>query len=156
MDKVVIYKDIEFWTWNSNYEKIYKLGRIRNGKVILAPEEVLYLLEKGKIIVRGYKDKEDFVRREKINFRKYFALRYLRDIGYYVDACDEGVIVHAKGERDNPIYLCVPLFEFDELTWKDLKEMIEEAKRIGCKLLLAFIDAEFDVVFYECKKMRFC
>ena len=161
MEKIIIYKDEEFWTNKENFEKLYKIGKIKENKLILEPEEVLYLLEKEKIIVKKnnfeIKDLEEFLKifKEKINYKIFLVIKYLREIGYYFDIQNEKIIIHAKGERNNPIYLCLPLLEFEELTWDDILKYLDEAKKIGAKLLLAIIDIENDIVFYEISEIRF-
>jgi len=161
MEKIIIYKDEEFWTNKENFEKLYKIGKIKENKLILEPEEVLYLLEKEKIIVKynnlEIKDLEEFLKifKEKINYKIFLVIKYLREIGYYFDIQNEKIIIHAKGERNNPIYLCLPLLEFEELTWDDILKYLDEAKKIGAKLLLAIIDIENDIVFYEISEIRF-
>ncbi|HIP90448.1 MAG TPA: hypothetical protein EYH22_02755 [Candidatus Nanopusillus sp.] len=162
MEKVVVYKENNyFWTSKNNYNILYKLGKVVGRRVIYSPEEVLYLIEKEKIIVKdGDKvidSKMEFLYTYKnnINIKKFLVLRRLRDVGYYVDIVPEGVLVHMKGERWNPIYLAVPYHEYEIIDWENILKHLESAKRYKSKLLLALIDIELDIVFYEVLELRF-
>jgi len=160
MEKIVIYWDKVFWTNKENFEKLYKIGKIKGDKLILEPEEVLYLLEKEKIIVK-HNDYEiekpnEFIKaaNKEINYKIFLVIKHIRDIGYLFDLNDEKIIIHAKGEKNNPIYLCLPLLEFEEISWGDILKYLDESRKMGAKLLLAIIDVENDIVFYEVSEIR--
>ena len=162
MEKIIVYKEKgTFWTNKSNFNNLYRLGRVMGERVVYSPEEVLYLIEKGKVVVNdGNKlidSKTEFLDRYKslIDVKKFLVLRRLRDIGYYVDIVPEGVLVHMKGERWNPIYLTIPYYEYEIIDWAEVLEHLESAKKYKSKLLLALIDIELDIIFYEVSELRF-
>ena len=155
MEAIIEFKKEKFVTLRENYNKIYKVGKIKDDLVYLEPEEVLYLLEKKKAIVKVnnkiIRDVPTFLSSfsEKINYKIYLAFKKIRDIGYYTDVYRDYLIVHMRGERNNPIYTVIPLYEYEHLPWSKILYYLDLAKQNQTKLLLALIDVEFDIVFYE-------
>ncbi|RIB35353.1 MAG: hypothetical protein BXU00_02395 [Candidatus Nanoclepta minutus] len=153
MEKVIIRFNGRFWIEKEYWDKIGRIGRMSD-KIYLEPEEVLYVLDKEWGIVKmddKTLDKEEFLEefKDKIDYKKYLVFREIRDLGYYADIFEDKVIVHERGNRNKPIYLVYPVFENEKLSWRRILDLLEEAKRIGCKLLLGIIDFEYDIVFYE-------
>lgn len=159
MEKAIIKYDGKFYIEKEYYDKIGKLGKVKDKYIELEPEEVLYILKKGWGIVKGkkeYKNFEDFLKDfiNSIDFRLYLVLEYLRDIGFYVDILNRKYIILYKDERKDKIqYIILPIYEFDEVYWKDILNHLEFSKKYNAKLLLALIDFEFDIVFYEVSEL---
>lgn len=159
MEKVIIKFDGKFYLEKEFYDFIGKIGKI-NEKIYLEPEEVLYILEKewGLVDFNGNKlNKREFLEKflERINYKLYLVLKDIRDLGYYFDIYDGKIILHERGFRNKPIYLIYPVFENEILNWKKILDLLEEAKKINCELLLGIIDFEYKIVYYKISEKKF-
>ena len=59
----------------------------------------------------------------------------------------------AKPNQDDPKYLMMALYEEQYLSAEQLAHAIEECKQIGLGLILAIVDRETSVTFYEVKRI---
>ncbi len=130
--------------------------------------EALYLLEKGKMSC--YDSKGD-----RLNFQKFvnrarkvepnFWVRYcvfkdIRDRGYIIKTAlkfgadfrvyDRGI----KPGEDHAKWIVFPVHEAETLTWFEFAAKNRVAHSTKKNLLLAIVDAEGDVTFYECQWIR--
>ena len=134
-----------------------------SGKVQLSLLEGLYLLEAGKITVKDAKNRkvdfDGFVKLAK-KVEPKFLIRYLvfkdiRSRGYIVKTAlkfgadfrvyDRGV----KPGEDHARWVVYPVHEGETLTWYEFAAKNRAAHSTKKKLLLAIVDDENDVTFYE-------
>lgn len=143
-------------------------GVVDNNKVLLSFLEALYLFEKGKLVVLDGRGKphsqETFLtkakRKEKQFWMKYCVFRDLRSRGYVVKTAlkfgadfrvyDRGV----KPGEDHAKWIVYPVYESDVMTWHDFSAKNRVAHSTKKRLLLAVVDAEGDVSFWETRWIR--
>lgn len=139
-----------------NNEK--KFGEKIQGKIIYSPCEALYFLErkKAKIIKNNKELSKDsfykiFLKNDKNFNNKFIVYKKLRERGYIVKeglkfggefrVYEQNKIQHAK-------YICYA-FSGSKLEIKELISKVRVSHSAGKKLLLAIVDSEEDVLFYE-------
>ncbi len=145
-----------------------RFGEIHDHRVYLSFLEGLYLLEKEKIKILDPHSKkissDAFLkkaeRKEKKFWMKYRVYRDLRDRGYLVKTAlkfgadfrvyDRGV----KPGEDHAKWIVYPTYEADVLTWHDFSAKNRVAHSTKKRLLLAVVDAEGDVSFWETRWLR--
>ncbi len=143
-------------------------GVVDNNRVLLSFLEALYLVEKGKLIVTDSRGKplsqETFLtkakRKEKKFWMKYCVFRDLRGRGYVVKTAlkfgadfrvyDRGV----KPGDDHAKWIVYPVYETDVMTWHDFSAKNRVAHSTKKRLLLAVVDAEGDVSYWETRWIR--
>jgi len=135
---------------------------IEGGKVQLALPEALYLLEKGKLDIKDGKKKlttEEFInkaRKAEPNFWiRYCVFKDLRNRGYIVKTAlkfgadfrvyDRGI----KPGEDHARWIVYPVHEGETLTWYEFAAKNRVAHSTKKRLLMAIVDDEGDVTFYE-------
>ena len=151
---------------------LYNNGRYGNilddGQVQLSLLEALYLFEKKKIRIFDGKKKE-LKKDEYINkaqrFEKNFWIRYtvfkdLRDRGYIVKTAlkfgadfrvyDRGI----KPGEDHAKWVIYPVHEGESLTWNEFSAKNRVAHSTKKRLMIAAVDAEGDVTYWEVKWVR--
>ena len=146
----------------STYDKS-RFGELKDNKIIYSLVEAFYLIETAKMNVYDEKNKimktEAFVKKAK-EFEPKFTVRYavykeLRSRGYIIKTAlkfgadfrvyDRGI----KPGEDHAKWIVFPVFETDVLTWFDFAAKNRVAHSTRKKLLLAIVDAEKDVSFWE-------
>ncbi|MEK6867944.1 MAG: tRNA-intron lyase [Nanoarchaeota archaeon] len=143
-------------------------GVVDNNRVLLSFLEALYLFEKGKLVVldgRGKPLSQDVFltkakRKEKKFWMKYCVFRDLRGRGYIVKTAlkfgadfrvyDRGV----KPGDDHAKWIVYPVYESDVMTWHDFSAKNRVAHSTKKRLLLAVVDAEGDVSYWETRWIR--
>ncbi len=143
-------------------DRIFGFGKKVEGGYLYDPYEALYVIEKGRgVLIKDNKEIKDFSEAIKIlniDLYTYFVFRDLRDRGYYIKVKKERFIdVWVKGS--NPLYadpdwLCYVTYEETTMTWQDFLNLLEQAKKEGKRLLLAVVDSENDVTYYEIYEIR--
>jgi len=140
---------------------------IDGGKIQLSLPEALYLLEKGKIDIIDGKKKltvEEFIkkaRQAEPNFWiRYCVFKDMRNRGYVVKTAlkfgadfrvyDRGV----KPGEDHARWIVFPVHEGETLTWYEFAAKNRVAHSTKKRLLMAIVDDEGDVTYYEIKWMR--
>ena len=141
---------------------------LEKGKLQYSLVEALYLLEKGKMEIYISKNKtidfEGFVKKAKKvepNFWiRYCVFRDLRSRGYIVKTAlkfgadfrvyDRGV----KPGDDHAKWIVYPVHEGETLTWYEFAAKNRVAHSTRKKLLMAIVDDEADVTFYEVQWKR--
>lgn len=146
-----------------------RYGSLQHGnRLQLSLLEGLYLLEKERIEVYDGRKKlleyEDFLARAK-RFEKNFWIRYtvyrdLRERGYIVKTAlkfgadfrvyDRGV----KPGEDHAKWIVYPVFEGESLTWYEFSAKNRVAHSTKKRLLIAAVDDEADVTYWEVKWIR--
>lgn len=145
-----------------------RFGEIDGHHVQLSFLEAYYLLEKEKIKILDARGKrvassvflKKAERKEKKFWMKYRVYRDLRDRGYLVKTAlkfgadfrvyDRGV----KPGEDHAKWVVFPTYESDTLTWYDFSAKNRVAHSTKKRLLLAVVDAEGDVSYWETRWLR--
>jgi tRNA-intron endonuclease, archaea type len=141
---------------------------LEGGRVEVSLIEALYLLEKGRICVLDGRNKEmtfdTFLKKTKKNdpnfWIKYVVFKNLRERGYIVKTAlkfgadfrvyDRGV----KPGEDHAKWVVFPVHESSLLTWHDFAAKNRVAHSTKKRLLLAVVDEESDVSFWEARWIR--
>jgi len=146
---------------NEAYSK-NQLGVLENKKLVLSLIEAAYLLEKGKLTILFGKKKlvpEQFMKKaseKEDNFRiKSIVFSDLRERGYVVKTAlkfgadfrvyDRGV----KPGDDHAIWIVYPVSNSTKFGWSDFAAKTRVAHSTKKRLLIALVDEESDVTFYE-------
>lgn len=152
--------------------ELFNTGRygslLEDGKVQLSLLEALYLIEKEKIAVFDGKkkeiDHEDFINKAK-KYEKNFWIRYtvfkdLRERGYIVKTAlkfgadfrvyDRGI----KPGEDHAKWIIYPVHEGESLTWYEFSAKNRVAHSTKKRLMIAAVDDEGDVTYWEVKWVR--
>ena len=157
---------------SDNARELYNQSRygelLDDGRVQLSLIEALYLIEKKKIIVYDSRNKaiefENFLKKtQKIepNFWvRYCVFKDIRNRGYIIKTAlkfgadfriyDRGV----KPGEDHARWVVFPVHEASTLTWYEFAAKNRVAHSTKKRLLLAIVDSENDVTFYECRWLR--
>jgi len=143
-------------------------GEKKNGKIIYSPVEALYLLEKNKISVNSTGKKSldfdellnRFKRTDKKIQTKYPVFRDLREKGYVVKTAlkfgaefrvyDKGAKVGEKHSR----WVVFTDRESKSMTWQEFSSKNRVAHSTKKNLLLAILDEEGDISYYEVKWVK--
>jgi tRNA-intron endonuclease len=140
---------------------------MEGGKVQLSLPEALYLLEKGKLELMEGKKKlntEAFIkkaRKVEPNFWiRYCVFKDMRNRGYIVKTAlkfgadfrvyDRGI----KPGEDHARWIVFPVHEGETLTWYDFAAKNRVAHSTKKRLMMAIVDDEGDVTYYEIRWMR--
>jgi tRNA-intron endonuclease len=137
-------------------------GEPKGEKIQYTLYEALFLLEKGKIeLFSGTKNipiKEALKKFQKIDKRiqiKYSVFKDLRERGYIVKTAlkfGADFRIYDKGARpgkDHAKWICFVDHEAKRLTWHEFSAKNRVAHSTKKKLLLAIVDEEGDVSYYE-------
>lgn len=144
-----------------------RFGELVGKKFQYSLIETLYLLERGKFIVLDNKKHIDFdsfvkkARKVEPNFWvRYCVYKDLRKRGYIVKTAlkfgadfrvyDRGI----KPGEDHAKWIVYPVHEGDTLTWYEFAAKNRVAHSTRKRLLLAVVDEEGDVSFWECRWLR--
>ncbi len=139
-----------------------------DGKVQLSLHEALYLVEKGRVIVKDYRGKllefSAFLAKAK-RLEPQFWIRYcvfkdMRNRGYIIKTAlkfgadfrvyDRGV----KPGEDHARWVVYPVHEGSTLTWYEFAAKNRVAHSTKKRLLIGVVDDEGDVSYWEIKWMR--
>lgn len=141
---------------------------LENGCVQLSLLEGLYLLEQGKVSMKDQKGKkatfDSYVKHaQKVEPKflvRYAVFKDIRNRGYIVKTAlkfgadfrvyDRGV----KPGEDHAKWVVYPVHEGETLTWYEFAAKNRVAHSTKKRLLLAILDDEGDVTFYEVRWMR--
>lgn len=140
-----------------------RFGERKEGDIIYALVEALYLIEQKKMKVYDSKKKlltkEAFLRKTRkteSNFEvRYAVFSNLRTRGYIVKTAlkfGADFRVYERGVKpgqDHAKWVVFPVFESDTLTWYEWAAKNRVAHSTRKKLLLAIVDAELDVSYWE-------
>ncbi|MDY6930331.1 MAG: tRNA-intron lyase, partial [Halobacteriota archaeon] len=150
-DKVILDKDASI--------ELVNYGRKRNDLIELSLEEAAYLLERAKISVLLEKkelDFESFVKKaSKIapNFElKYLVYKDLRERGYFVHPGTTDFRVYPRGGSPGTTpaeYFVQVISEREPLGLETLIKELVVVENVRKRLILAIVDEESDITFYE-------
>lgn len=140
----------------------------QDNKVKLSLIEALYLLEKERIVIKDLRgrpyDSTRFMRRAK-KIEPNFWVRYnvfcdMRNRGYVVKTAlkfgadfrvyDRGI----KPGEDHARWVLYPIHEGTTLTWHEFAAKARVAHSTKKRLLIAIVDDESDVTYYEIRWVR--
>jgi len=142
-----------------NLCELRKIGELKEGKVIYTNFEALYLLEtkKAEIIdlrtnknlsetnlIKLFSKKSDFL-------TNYIVYKYLKNKGYLVKTglkFGEEFRVYKKQDK-HARWIVYPIKSTDKIQPKELISKSRVSHSTGKKLLLAIVDSEEDITFYE-------
>lgn len=142
-------------------------GEIKEKKVYYSLIEALYLLERKKILVyfKGKKlSSEKFlelaITLEPNFFTRYAVFKDMRNRGYLVKTAlkfgadfrvyDRGI----KPGQDHAKWVLFPVYETSSLTWHEFAAKNRVAHSTKKNLLIAIVDEEGDVTYYEIEWIR--
>jgi len=157
---------------SSEAKELYNQSRFGsvqdNGQVQLSLLEATYLLEKGKLIILDGKNKkispEKFLKKAK-KLEPNFWIRYcvfkdIRNRGYIIKTAlkfgadfrvyDRGI----KPGEDHAKWVVYPVHEASTLTWYEFSAKNRVAHSTRKRLLVACVDEENDVTYWEIKWTR--
>jgi tRNA-intron endonuclease len=142
-------------------------GEISGGKIQYSLSEALYLVEKGKIQIiqknKILKFNELLNKLKKIDSRiqlKYPVFRDLREKGYVVKTAlkfGADFRVYGKGKTPNEEHAKWIVFvehESKKFSWQDFSAKNRVAHSTKKNLLLAILDEESDVSYYEVRWIK--
>ncbi|MEK6926433.1 MAG: tRNA-intron lyase [Nanoarchaeota archaeon] len=125
----------------------------------LIEKEKLEILSKGKILDKGQAIKK-LQKLDKRVYSKYTVFKDLRDKGYIVKTAlkfGADFRVYEKGKKPGDTHAKWIVFidtESNKFTWQEFAAKNRVAHSTKKKLLLAILDEEGDVSYYECSWTR--
>tara|TARA_Y100000310_G_scaffold18086_1_gene17847 strand:- start:2212 stop:2742 length:531 start_codon:yes stop_codon:yes gene_type:complete len=139
-----------------------RLGELKSGKFRYSLYESLFLIETKKMDVISTNKNlstEDFIKKakriDKNFFVKYLVFKDLRSRGYIVKtALKFGAEFRVYGKGTKPgeghaKWIVFPVHETGTLTWHDLSAKSRVSHSTKKNLLIAVVDDESDVTYYE-------
>jgi len=131
-------------------------GRIQNKSLLLSPEEALYLAGRDKITLKGYTFSSALAAfSEKSGFlRRFLVYRDIRERGYVLTTGPQDFRVFRRGERPGTgqsLYLMRVISEREQISFKKIAAEVTAAKNMRKSFLLAAVDDEGEITYYEVK-----
>jgi hypothetical protein len=83
--------------------------------------------------------------------KKFYVFENLRNKGYYLNIENESIILYADYKKEKILYYIYPIYENEFLYIKDILNFMD-SKNLN-KILLAIIDIENDIVYYEINEL---
>jgi len=170
--KAILAKERVITESSDEARELYNKSRygtlLDNGKVQLSLLEALYLIEKKKLIVMDGRNKEiEFDRflkkaqKTESNFWiRYSVFKDMRNRGYITKTAlkfgadfrvyDRGI----KPGEDHAKWIVYPVYEGESLTWYEFSAKNRVAHSTKKRLLMAVVDNEGDVTYWEVKWIR--
>lgn len=145
-----------------------RFGERTGEKIFYTLQEALYLVEIGKMEVFDSKDRriqerelmKKFERIDKKFKTKYLVFRDLRSNGYVVKTAlkfGAEFRVYEKGKKvgeNHAKWILFPVSETSSLTWQEFSAKNRVAHSTNKKLLIAIVDEENEVSYYEVNWVR--
>ncbi len=131
-------------------------GRREGESLRLAPQEAIYLLQRGKIEIEGF-DLDRFLAvfaEQPDVVRSFLVYRDIRERGYAVQTGPHDFRVFKRGQRPGTgesLYLVRVLSERDPIRFSELMEEVTTAHNMRKLYLLAVVDDEDELTYYEIK-----
>jgi tRNA-intron endonuclease, archaea type len=134
-------------------------GRLEPGGLKLSHQEALYLLHRQKIDITGYTFDTLFsVFADEPGFlRSFLVYRDLRERGYVVQAGPHDFRVFRRGEKpgtSESLYLVRVLSERDPIRFITLIEEVMTSRNMRKQYILAVVDDEEELTYYEIKLQK--
>lgn len=168
-----LYQKGNITTENSNqarelYDKSRYGSMLKDGRIQLSPFETLYLSEKGKITVINGRNNElsleqlgkKVARQEHDFWTRYPVFKDLRNRGYIVKTAlkfGADFRVYERGAKPgekHATWVVFPVKESKTLTWQEFAAKNRVAHSTKKKLLIAVVDDEQDVNYWEVGWLR--
>jgi len=152
---------------NSIYQKGYFGDMQSGGKLSLSLVEALYLVDKGRLVIKDGRKKVDF---EKLMaaateadpdaYVQYVAFSDLRERGYVVKTgfkFGAHFRIYKRGDAPGEAHStfmvhCVP--EYYNLTMTELSRIIRLGHSVKKKMWLAVVDNEGDLTYYQTRRIK--
>lgn len=145
-----------------------RFGEKFEDKILYSPSEALFLIQEKKMKLINHKNEQlnekeiikKFQQIDKKFLSKYFVFKDLRKKGYIVKTAlkfGAEFRVYEKGEKIDKTHskwICFPVSENSKLTWQEFVAKNRVAHSIKKNLLIAIVDEEGDVSYYEIKWTR--
>ncbi len=145
--------------------ELVNYGRKRDGFVELSLEEAAYLIERAKISVFFEKNEinfEIFVKKASQishNFElKYVVYKDLRERGYFVQPGTTDFRVYPRGGSPGTTpaeYYVHVISEREPLELEELIKQLKVVENVRKRMILAIVDEESDITFYEVRSTVF-
>ena len=131
-------------------------GRPETGGLRLSPEEALYLFWRGKITIEGHTFESLLAElsKEKTFLRRYLVYRDIRERGYAIQTGPQDFRVFRRGEKPGKgrsQYMIRVLSERDIVRFLEVAGEVQAASNIRKQYLLAVVDDEGELTYYEVK-----
>jgi len=149
---------------NQFYNKRY-FGEVVNGKLFLSLIEAAYLMDKGKIKVfdsekeLSLRELFDLGRKKDEQFDlKFLVYKDLRDRGYVVKTAlkyGSHFRVYRKGMEEHSDWLVWVVSESQKMFPNDLTARIRVAHGVRKKMIMAVVDEDSDIVYYQIERVKF-
>ncbi|UZE92743.1 MAG: tRNA-intron lyase [Methanosarcinales archaeon] len=156
-DRVVLGEDAITKLYSTSY-----YGRPKEGKLELSLVEAAYLLKEGKISIVHDEEpldfKEFFVIASTLmkNFElKYIVYKDMRGRGYYVQPSVTDFRLYPRGGKPGKtraMYFVRAISEREPLPLANILHYLEIAENMRKHIILAVVDEESDITFYDVKK----
>jgi len=145
-----------------------RFGEQAGEKILYSLFEALYLVHDKKMDIYDFRNKKlttpeilkKFERIDKKFHTKYFAFKDLRKKGYIIKSglkFGAEFRVYEKGkkiDKDHAKWILFPVSENQTMTWQDFSAKNRVAHSTKKNLLIAIVDDESDVSYYEVKWTR--
>lgn len=143
-----------------NIAELRKIGEHKEGKVIYTSYEAFYLQETKKAVIKDIKKEKplsenelmsSLTKKDKEFHTKYIVFRNLKNKGYIVKTglkFGEEFRVYKKQDK-HARWIVYPIKSTEKINPKDLISKSRISHSTGKKLLLAIVDSEEDISFYE-------
>lgn len=156
---------------SAQVSELYEQSRfgtlLKDGRVELSFLEALYLMEKERLVIVNNRGKplkyEQFfkkAKKEKHFWPRYCTFRDIRDRGYIIKTAlkfGADFRVYERGVKpgdDHAKWIVFPVKETEHLTWYDFAAKNRVAHSTKKRLLIAIVDEEGDVTYYEIRWLR--
>ncbi|MDP2925669.1 MAG: tRNA-intron lyase [Nanoarchaeota archaeon] len=140
-----------------------KIGELKEGKIIYSSFEAFYLFETKKANILNIKDiklsetelLKLFSKIDKDFYLKYLVYKNLKNKGYVVKTglkFGEEFRIYTKQDyikNHHAKYICFPIKSSEKIDPKDFISKTRITHSTGKKLLLAIVDNEEDISYYE-------
>ena len=144
-----------------------RFGEKVGEKITYSLVEALFLVEENKMEIYSKEKKLDnkkilheFEKLDKNFYVKYAVFKDMRKKGYIVKSAlkfGAEFRVYQKGAslgEDHALWILYPVSENSQLTWHDFSAKNRVAHSTNKKLLIAVVDEEEDVSYYEVKWLK--
>lgn len=146
-------------------QKTKNIGELKNNQIIYSTFEALYLIEtkkaelfKNNKKVSREKSIKEFIRKDKEFYIKYLVFKYLRKKGYIVKTAlkfgEEFRIYEKNKHNSHAKWIVFPIKYTNKIILKELISKSRIAHSTAKKLLLAIVDSQEDIVFYEIEWLK--
>jgi len=145
-----------------------RFGEKLGEKILYSLSEALFLIENGKMEILNHQNKKltqkeiskKFERIDKKFKTKFIVFKDLREKGYIVKTAlkfGAEFRVYEKGKKvgnGHSKWICFPVSENKQLTWQEFSAKNRVAHSTKKNLLIAVVDDESSVSYYEVKWTR--